>query len=374
MKRFFTKPLFTLALAFASFTLHAQIRWNFQTASPTSNSYPNITASDVTVGNNNGTTTLLTSTNPSTGYTGASGANNAAASVNAGGFSVTSTYFQTTLTPTATTSVVLTGISFGTFSLTGSGPTAITVRTSLDNFTTDQATYTLLANSTWTFFSSNTLNAAAPNGTPVTVRIYGLNGAGSTNTANWRIDDLTLNPPSNLPLSLTAFAASFNGTASQLKWTSANEINVKGFSVEKSLNGIDFSEIAFVKGQNNIQQNLYSFSDVDVKTGVNYYRLKMINNDGSVKYSNTIIISNKQSLQTTVFPNPVISNVTINHGKAFAGAVLRLFTLDGKLIRTTPVQIGAIQTTLPASQLLKGNYLLIYENNGEKTSVQFTKQ
>jgi hypothetical protein len=218
------------------------------------------------------------------------------------------------------------------------------------------------------------LTVAAPTGTPVTVRIYGLNGTGSANTANWRIDDLTLNPPSSLPLSLTAFAASFNGTASQLKWTSVNEINVKGFSVEKSLNGVDFSEIAFVKGQNNIQQNLYSFDDADVKSGVNYYRLKMINNDGSVRYSNTIIISNKLSLQTTVFPNPVISNITINHGKAVAGALLRLYTIDGKLVRTTPVQIGAIQTTLSASQLLKGNYLLIFENNGEKSTAQFSKQ
>jgi hypothetical protein len=374
MKRFFTKPLFTLALAFAGFSLHAQIRWDFQTASAASNSYPNITVSDIGVGNNNGTTTLLTSTNPSTGYTGASGANNAAASVNTGGISATSTYFQTTLTPTASTSVVLTGISFGTFSLTGSGPTAITVRTSLDNYTADQATFTMLANSTWRFFSSNTLTVAAPTGTPVTVRIYGLNGTGSANTANWRIDDLTLNPPSSLPLSLTAFAASFNGTASQLKWTSVNEINVKGFSVEKSLNGVDFSEIAFVKGQNNVQQNLYSFNDADVKSGVNYYRLKMINNDGSVRYSNTIIISNKLSLQTTVFPNPVISNITINHGKAVAGALLRLYTIDGKLVRTTPVQIGAIQTTLSASQLLKGNYLLIFENNGEKSTAQFSKQ
>jgi hypothetical protein len=100
----------------------------------------------------------------------------------------------------------------------------------------------------------------------------------------------------------------------------------------------------------------------------------MINNDGSVRYSNTIIISNKLSLQTTVFPNPVISNITINHGKAVAGALLRLYTIDGKLVRTTPVQIGAIQTTLSASQLLKGNYLLIFENNGEKSTAQFSKQ
>jgi hypothetical protein len=374
MKRFITKPLITSILALASFGLQAQVRWNFQTASPTSNSYPNLTVSDITVGNNNGTTTMLTSTNPSAGYTGASGGNNAGASVNTGGFSASSTYFQTTLAPTATTSAVLTGISFGSFATTSTGPLAITVRTSLDNFATDQATFTLLANSTWTFFTSNTLNAAASAGTAVTIRIYGFNGNGSAGTNNWRIDDLTLNPTSTLPLSLTAFAASFDGTASQLKWTSANEINLKGFSVEKSLNGIDFSEIAFVRGQNSIQQNSYSFNDADVKTGVNYYRLKIINNDGSVKYSNTIVISNKQSLQTTVFPNPVISNITINHAKAFTGAVLRVFTVDGKLVRTTPVQIGAVQTTLSASQLLKGNYLLIYENNGEKSSVQFAKQ
>jgi hypothetical protein len=373
MKKTFT----LLASLFIAATSFSQIYYDFTSAYPVVTT-ANVTADSLKVFNNNGTTVIRTSTSPSTGtgtYTGASGGNNAQAAVKTGGFDpATTTYFETTITPTATTSAVLTGISFGARS-TSTGPIAVSIRSSVDAFATDLTTFTIPNNATWAFYSSP-ISATGLTGQPVVLRIYTFNGSGSagSNTANFRIDDLTINPATNLPLSLTAFAASFNGTASQLKWTSANEINVKGFSVEKSLNGIDFSEIAFIKGQNSSQLNSYSFSDVDVKTGVNYYRLKIINNDGSVKYSNTIVISNRQSLQTTVFPNPVISNVTINHGKAFAGAVLRVFTIDGKLVRTTPVQIGAVQTTLSASQLLKGNYLLIYENNGEKSSVQFTKQ
>jgi hypothetical protein len=374
MIKFFTNSLFALALFFFSGTLKAQIYWNFDTPAPTTSSYPNITVDSLSVVNNFGTSVIRTTTSVSSGYTGASGNFNAGAAVASAGFNVnTSTYFQTTLTPTSGTSVVLTGISFGARATT-TGPLAVTIRTSLDNFATDQATFTIANNSTWSLYASNTLNAAGPVGVPVVIRIYAFNGTNAqSGTVNFRIDDLTLNPTS-LPLTLTAFSASFNGNASQLKWASVNEINVKGFSVEKSLNGTNFSEIAFVKGQNNVLQNLYSVNDVDVKSGINYYRLKMVNNDGSVKYSNTVLIANRLSLRPTVFPNPAISNLSVSHDKAGLGAAIRLMTLDGKLIKTMSVQAGAVQTGFSVNELVKGNYLLIFENNGEKTTTQFSKQ
>ncbi|MDB5191643.1 MAG: hypothetical protein JWQ96_1206 [Segetibacter sp.] len=374
MKKIFTLLLVASASLFTTVGVQAQIYYDFTTATPTSNGSSNITAGPITQGNNNGTTPLLTTTSASAGYPGASGGNNAGAAANTGGFNpVTSTYFEVTLTPTAGNSVVLTGISFGSRS-TSTGPQAANVRTSVDGYATDQATFVLQANSIWTFYSSS-LAVTGVTGSPVTLRIYGYNGAGSPGpgTANWRIDDLTINPTA-LPLKLTSFNASIVNNAAALGWTSESESNVKGFSIEKSLNGTNFSEIGFVGATNRSSQSNYTFTDNNLKAGVSYYRLKMQDLDGASKMSQVVVINNKSSIKAEVFPNPAFSNLTVSHNKAFKGALINILSIEGKLVKSYPVAEGAVQTGLSVNELVKGNYLLIFKNNGKTSSTQFSKQ
>ena len=186
--------LYLLVLAFLLPAIsHAQIIWDFSSATPLSGSPAGVTVSALTQGNNNGTTTLLTTTSASSGYTGATGGNNAGAAANIGPFSPdTSTYFEWTLTPVAGISLNVSQINFGSRS-TGTGPQAYDIRTSLDNFATAAATATLANNSTWTLIT-NSVSIAGASGQAITFRIYAYNGAGnaSKNTANWRIDDLSV--------------------------------------------------------------------------------------------------------------------------------------------------------------------------------------
>jgi len=170
--------------------------WNMETASSASNSIDNTTFGNITQGNNNGTTMLLTSVSTSSGYTGASGANNAGAAARTGVLNTAangSAYFEIVATPNANTIFTLNGISFGSRS-TGTGPLAYSIRTSADNYATQVAGGTLLSNSTWALKSNTGLSVASGAGTPITIRIYGHSGTGSpgANTANWRIDDLTI--------------------------------------------------------------------------------------------------------------------------------------------------------------------------------------
>jgi hypothetical protein len=179
--------------------------WNFTTnVSPTS--VPaNLTISDLTQGNNNGTTTILDSSVASFGYSGASGTNNAGGAARAGAL-VTgasgSAYFEFTITPAAAYYFTLSSISFGSRS-TGTGPQAYTLRSNLDNYASDIATGSFSNNSTWSLKTNASINSNSTFGTPITYRVYGYNGSGTAaiNTANWRIDDLNLlgfvNGPSN---------------------------------------------------------------------------------------------------------------------------------------------------------------------------------
>jgi hypothetical protein len=192
-------PIFLFAIALASSTAGATTYyWDCSATSPTSGSDTGITsvAFSSTQGNNNGTTTLITTTSASSGYAGASGTSNFGAACKTGALTTaSSTYFEVTLTPASGFAITLTSVSLGSRS-TSTGPSNITVFSSIDSYAASIGSYVVLANSAWAsnsiVFSGGSLVGAASS--PVTLRIYGSDGAGnaSANTANWRIDDVNL--------------------------------------------------------------------------------------------------------------------------------------------------------------------------------------
>jgi hypothetical protein len=159
-----------------------------------------ISISPITIGNNNGTTTLITNASASSTYTDASGTYNAGAAARVGTLSTAtsgSAYFQITITPNTGNAVSVSGINFGSRS-TSTGPLSYAIRSSIDNYATNIATGTLTNTSTWAL-KLNSVNISSSIGTAVTFRIYGYNGTGSNiaNTANWRIDDISVLGSSN---------------------------------------------------------------------------------------------------------------------------------------------------------------------------------
>lgn len=168
------------------------VTWNFATAAPSSNTSSGITISNLSQGNNNGLTTLITSTSASN-YVGASGTFNAGAAVFVAPLSTaSSTYFEFTVTPQAGYNVTLSALSFGSRS-TNTGPQAYTLRSSTDGFTANVATGTLVNNSVWVLLNPTLLTNPTSNA-PIVFRLYGHSGAGvpGLGSANWRIDDLNL--------------------------------------------------------------------------------------------------------------------------------------------------------------------------------------
>ncbi len=96
----------------------------------------------------------------------------------------------------------------------------------------------------------------------------------------------------NLPVTFLNFNGRLSGNDALLSWSTASEINNKGFEVQKSLDGINFKDIGFVTGLGNASLvNNYSYTDAKLLSGSNYYRLKQIDRDGRVSYSAVIRIS-----------------------------------------------------------------------------------
>lgn len=183
-----------------NFQAKAQILYNFTNANATSGVPAGLTASAITQVNNNGTTTFIAAGTPaSTGYTGASGGNNGNASAKIGAVSTTgttSTYMQVVLTPAPNRWVNITAIQWGNFSLATTGPTTLSVYTSIDNYAAPIATANVTHSTTaWTLVNPSFTPVNGLTGVAVTIRIYASAGTGTTPAAsavNWRMDDLRI--------------------------------------------------------------------------------------------------------------------------------------------------------------------------------------
>lgn len=121
------------------------------------------------------------------------------------------------------------------------------------------------------------------------------------------------------PVELLFFNAELMGNDTRLKWATTQEINSDYFVVERSLDGRAYGVVGTIDAAGNSNQTL-SYNMMDYKVtdlGVRklYYRLRMIDIDGTEKLSDVVEVSlNKKSdLYVNFYPNPVANNLTLEY-------------------------------------------------------------
>ncbi|MFT4060844.1 MAG: T9SS type A sorting domain-containing protein [Edaphocola sp.] len=137
---------------------------------------------------------------------------------------------------------------------------------------------------------------------------------------------------STLPVTLISYIAKANRNYALLQWQTANEVNNKGFDVERSANGKIFSKIGFVAGAGttSIPQQ-YLYTDQLPLSGVNYYRLKQIDADGGYAYSTVQTVTFPTSTGIKIYPNPAENVLNIVVGSK---GVLTITDASGKTVKT----------------------------------------
>jgi len=115
-----------------------------------------------------------------------------------------------------------------------------------------------------------------------------------------------------LPVELIEFSGKAVNKTTALKWTSEAEVNLNVYELQKSRDGINFSAIAIAFAKGN-QRNNYEYTDMHPFDGTNFYRLKMIDIDGTYTYSKVVIINfgDIKASYVTVAPNPVKTNINL---------------------------------------------------------------
>jgi hypothetical protein len=164
-----------------------------------------------------------------------------------------------------------------------------------------------------------------------TIKVHGLN-----TLSIFTITDA--NAP--VPVELSSFAASVNGREVQLNWTTASEINNRGFEVERSL-GEEWTKIGYREGKGTTTGKTdYTFSDNFNYTsfeGKISYRLKQIDFDGTYNYSNAIEVevdfTPKEYALYQNYPNPFNPSTTIKYALPFESNVrIQVYNLLGEMV------------------------------------------
>lgn len=178
-----------------------------------------------------------------------------------------------------------------------------------------------------------------------------------------------------LPLKLKSFKASLSNNAGNLSWITTDEVNTKQFTVERGLNANDFKAIAVISTRNESGEQYYSYQDKDIQNGVNYYRLKISDQDGTYFYSDIKFLDNKLNKEFTisVYPNPVTDDLFINHEVLKANSFLDIINSTGTIVKTVNLSTGSTQTTVDATQLITGSYIIKLNNGGSISMVKFLK-
>ncbi len=137
-------------------------------------------------------------------------------------------------------------------------------------------------------------------------------GSGNVYVAGSNADNAYKIGTFQLPVELIDFYGRVINEKIQLKWTTAIELNNLGFEIQKSKEGIDWEVIDFVEGLGTTNDvNEYQYQDKNPYKGINHYRLKQIDFDGTFEYSNVIAVEYENpEMNFNVFPNP--SNGLIN--------------------------------------------------------------
>ncbi|MCF0075579.1 T9SS type A sorting domain-containing protein [Dyadobacter sp. CY261] len=118
-----------------------------------------------------------------------------------------------------------------------------------------------------------------------------------------------------------------------LRWTTSEENNSQKFEVQHSQTGKTWKRIGDVLASGDSDQNHnYTYTHDQPETGVNFYRLKMIDKDGSFAYSRIRdFVVNDYSL-SYVYPNPVANRLYIEKDDAKKIKQALIFDTSGKLV------------------------------------------
>jgi hypothetical protein len=261
---------------------------------------------------------------------------------------------------------------FGGFAEPGNDRTFIITNTGTANLVIDSIRITG-PDSTWFTVISGPTNPVTPGDTTaITIRFFGYDALGVKNAVVHVYNNDEDETPYNfavrgistrlLPVTLISFTGSIVGNTSKLTWRTGTEINNSGFEVWRSADGInDWINVGFVRAANLPNGSTYYFTDRVPMKGINQYRLKQVDMNGTNRLSNIVALNFAGSTMITVYPNPVKDKITLQfNDKALLNTEARILSSTGSVMYRT--KLNSYRQEMDLMQMPAGVYFLSLQN------------
>jgi fibronectin-binding autotransporter adhesin len=181
-----------------------------------------------------------------------------------------------------------------------------------------------------------------------------------------------------LPASALEVIGKNNGNENLINWSTTSEQNTAYYSIEASLNGVDFAEAGRVDAAGNSNSlRTYHFVHKQIDHQSYYYRIKQVDADGKIVYSKIIRINVAALKTATLYPNPVKDKTTISFSVQTSSSITANITnASGLLIKTFNQRYarGDHKMNLDLSMLPAGSYnLQLKDDIGNVQTFHFIK-
>ncbi|MEO1651982.1 MAG: T9SS type A sorting domain-containing protein [Bacteroidota bacterium] len=183
-----------------------------------------------------------------------------------------------------------------------------------------------------------------------------------------------------LPITLLDFQAEGVDNQIELTWTTIQELDNRGFEVQRSRDALDFVPIAFVDGRGNSSQlQNYTYLD-NPGVGAWYYRLKQIDQDGSFSYSSIVYaeVISGASQGFLLYPNPLLKQSNVEYVLSAENFVnLSIYDSQGHLVKelVKGTQLaGKYQVSLEGDELAEGLYICRLQKGQDIEQIKFIIQ
>ncbi len=172
-----------------------------------------------------------------------------------------------------------------------------------------------------------------------------------------------------LPIELSLFEAHMQDDQTVLcSWQTQSEINNDYFTLERSVDAINFEQIFMIEGAGNSNQILnYDYIDQDPYNQVSYYRLKQTDFDGSYSYSEIREVLPMQFLDIqSVGPVPAFNQTTVTLSSSSSSkGIIKLYDNLSRMVYESHFLIleGNQEFILPLHNLSAGHYSIVIQDD-----------
>lgn len=171
-----------------------------------------------------------------------------------------------------------------------------------------------------------------------------------------------------LPLQWLDIQAQWLNNEAKISWQVANEVNVKNYIVQKSLNGIEFTNTSNVIPASNSTN--YSSVVEASQNVVNYYRVLQNDMDGRSSISKIVTLNSSSNATISIYPNPAKDQLYIRNDLNYRNLVIT--DISGKVVLKKSISNGF--NIIGIAPLQAGNYFIKLSDGAKTETLKFVKE